>query len=107
MGDKMTKIPVGKRSDIPEGSMKQVKADNGTAIVVANVNGKLYAIRGICNHAGGPLGNGKLEGNIVTCPWHGSKWDVTTGKCVQFQMELNPEPVYKIVEENGSVYVEA
>jgi nitrite reductase (NADH) small subunit len=52
-------------------------------IALANVDGKFYAINNSCLHQGGPLGEGDLAGKVVTCPWHGWEYDVTTGKEVQ------------------------
>ena len=54
----------------------------GTAIAVANVEGTFYAIQNACPHADGPLGEGKLEGLLVTCPYHGWQFDVSTGDCL-------------------------
>ena len=54
---------------------------NGKAIALFQVDGKFYAIDNSCKHRGGPLGEGTLDGNVVTCPWHGFKYDVTTGHC--------------------------
>lgn len=54
----------------------------GTAIAVARIAGSHYAVANTCPHAGGPLGDGKLDGTHVTCPYHGWKYDVTTGTCV-------------------------
>jgi nitrite reductase/ring-hydroxylating ferredoxin subunit len=54
----------------------------GTAIAVARAVGKHYAIANTCPHAGGPLGDGKLDGTVVACPYHGWKFDVTTGACL-------------------------
>ncbi len=53
----------------------------GTAIAVARVDGEHYAIANTCAHAGGPLGDGKLQGHLVTCPYHGWKYDVRDGSC--------------------------
>lgn len=53
----------------------------GTAIAVANVGGAYYAISNACAHAGGPLGEGSLEGTIVTCPYHGWQYDIRDGGC--------------------------
>ncbi len=101
----MTRVSVGKVADIPQGKM--VGGELGDEkILVANVNGSFYAIRSTCNHAGGPLHQGKLEGKIVTCPWHGSQWDVTTGSLVWFQRPLPHEPVYKVLVEGDEVFVE-
>jgi nitrite reductase/ring-hydroxylating ferredoxin subunit len=53
----------------------------GTAIAVANVGGSYYAISNTCAHAGGPLGEGSLEGTTVTCPYHGWQYDLRDGVC--------------------------
>ncbi len=55
---------------------------NGKPLAVFNVDGAFYAIDNTCIHRGGPLGEGDLEGSVVTCPWHGWQYDVTTGACV-------------------------
>jgi nitrite reductase/ring-hydroxylating ferredoxin subunit len=52
---------------------------DGTEIVIANVNGQYHAIDGLCEHAGGPLGAGKLIGCHLTCPLHAWTYDVTDG----------------------------
>jgi len=54
----------------------------GKALAVFNIGGTFYAIDNTCVHRGGPLGEGDVEGSIVTCPWHGWQYDVTTGTCV-------------------------
>jgi len=68
--------------EIPAGSIKTVEA-GGKILAVANVGGTFYAIDNTCLHRGGPLGEGQLEGKVVTCPWHGWQFDVSTGKAVQ------------------------
>lgn len=55
---------------------------NGQSVAVFNVGGQFFAIHNTCLHRGGPLGEGTLEGNVVTCPWHGWEYDVATGQCV-------------------------
>jgi nitrite reductase (NADH) small subunit len=55
---------------------------NGKILAVFNVDGAFHAIDNTCIHRGGPLGEGDLEGSVVTCPWHGWQYDVTTGACV-------------------------
>lgn len=54
----------------------------GTAIAVANVAGKFHAVTNTCPHAEGPLGDGALEGCVLTCPYHGWQFDVSDGKCL-------------------------
>ncbi len=55
---------------------------SGQAIAVFNVDGTYYAIDNTCVHRGGPLGEGDLEGEDVSCPWHGWQYNVKTGACV-------------------------
>jgi nitrite reductase (NADH) small subunit len=87
--------------EIPAGTIRQVDV-GGKAIAVANVGGQFYAINNTCLHRGGPLGDGPLEGKIVTCPWHGWQYDVTTGKIAQnpavgvdcYPVEVRGEEIY-------------
>lgn len=72
---------VAETSDVPVGKMKLVKVEE-KEILIANVDGHFYAIGNRCTHAGGDLSKGSLEGNIITCPRHESKFDVTTGKVI-------------------------
>jgi len=73
---------VARASEIPAGSMKMVMVA-GREILVANVNGKYYAIPNRCTHSNGDLSKGTLDGNIVTCPKHGQRFDLMTGKSIQ------------------------
>ncbi len=69
---------VAKTDDVPEGTGKVVEAE-GREIALFNRGGKFYALNNTCVHQGGPLGEGYLEGTVVTCPWHGWQFDVTSG----------------------------
>ncbi len=71
-----------KVDELPPGMVRELYIE-GKAVAVANVAGKIYAINNTCLHRGGPLGQGLLEGKVVTCPWHGWQFDVTNGKAVQ------------------------
>ena len=51
----------------------------GKKIAIFNVDETFYAVDDTCTHVGGPLSEGELEGTIVTCPWHGARFDVKTG----------------------------
>jgi nitrite reductase (NADH) small subunit len=76
----------------------------GKAVALANVQGNFYAISSVCVHRGGPLGQGELAGQIVTCPWHGWQYDVTNGKVVQ-----SPNmgvPCYAIEVRGEEVFVD-
>jgi nitrite reductase (NADH) small subunit len=88
---------------IPAGTIREVDVA-GKAIAIANVGGEFHAIDNTCLHRGGPLGDGPLEGKIVTCPWHGWQYDVTTGKVMQ-----NPAvgvACYAVEVRDGEVFVD-
>jgi 3-phenylpropionate/trans-cinnamate dioxygenase ferredoxin subunit len=70
-----------KTSEIAAGSMKKVVCD-GKEILVMNLGGSFYAISHKCTHMGGNLSEGTLQDGIVTCPRHGAKFDVKTGRAV-------------------------
>ncbi|MBI1909179.1 MAG: Rieske 2Fe-2S domain-containing protein [Deltaproteobacteria bacterium] len=65
-------------NEIPADSGRVVEV-KGKQIALFNVNGQFCAIQNNCPHRGGPLGEGDLNGTVVTCPWHGWEFDVTTG----------------------------
>lgn len=74
-------VKVADTSTLPAGKMMMVTA-SGKEILLANVNGSYYAIANKCTHLGGSLVKGVLDGNVVTCPRHGSQFDVKTGQAV-------------------------
>src|ERR1700741_5681068 len=71
-----------KLGEVPPGTVRELQVE-GKAIAMANVEGKVYAINSTCLHRGGPLGQGLLEGKVLTCPWHGWRFDVTSGRAMQ------------------------
>ena len=72
-------VRVARSTDCPQGSALELVAAE-RVIALFNVAGTLYALDGVCPHQGGPLGQGTLEGKIVTCPWHGWQFDVADGR---------------------------
>ncbi len=72
-------INVAKVGELSPGDSKVVEVE-GTSVALFNVDGMLYAIENTCTHVGGPLNEGSLVGNEVACPWHGARFDVTSGK---------------------------
>ncbi len=75
----MAFVRAAKKDEVPPGTIREFQLD-GKTVALANVDGKFFAINNICLHRGGPLGQGELDGKVVTCPWHGWQYDVTTGK---------------------------
>lgn len=66
-------------AELAAGKSAEVVA-SGKIFAVFNTDGRIHVLDGICPHAGGPLGKGMLRGSVVTCPWHGWQFDVTTGQ---------------------------
>ncbi|MFQ5746188.1 MAG: non-heme iron oxygenase ferredoxin subunit [Gemmatimonadota bacterium] len=75
MGDFRTAAPL---SDLPEGSLLGVDLD-GTRIVLAHHDGKVYALHDECSHEEFALSNGELGGGQITCILHGARFDLETG----------------------------
>ena len=75
-------LKVAEIQDVSAGQRKKVNV-GGKHIALFNIGGTCYAIDDTCPHKGGPLSEGKIEGNNVTCPWHGSIFDVRTGEVVR------------------------
>jgi len=100
----MSFVEIAKTDEIPSGQMKGIRKEDKN-ILITNVKGKYYAINARCTHAGGDLSKGKLEGSIVTCPRHGSKFDVTTGKAVGGPAKQD-EPGYQVKIQGSSVLVD-
>ena len=72
-------VRIAAASEVPEGAGGEFVAGD-QIVALFHVGGAFYALDGICPHQGGPLGKGQLAGCIVTCPWHGFQFDVTTGQ---------------------------
>jgi len=73
-----TFVRVAKIGDVPPGSGRVVVAQ-GHPIALFNVGGRFFAVSNVCLHRGGPVGEGALDGPIITCPLHGWEYDVRTG----------------------------
>lgn len=102
-------VEVGKVSEISDGKMKHVEVD-GKEVLIANVDGKFYAISDRCGHMNALLSMGTLTGNTVTCPFHGAKYDVTSGKkytepilTPSQEMEPLPQTWQKFFENVGQL----
>ena len=102
-------VEVAKVKEIPDGKMKHVELD-GSEVLVANVGGKYFAISDRCGHMNALLSMGNLKGHDVTCPFHGSTFDVTTGKKLSEpilspsqEMEPLPQTWQKFFEKVGQL----
>lgn len=110
----MTKIKLN-TSEISEGRPKRVEI-GGEGVLVARQGGEFYAIGDECTHMGCSLSEGTLEGTVITCPCHGTKFDVTNGKVVVWvgkypvlgrltSFMKKDEPVYKVIVEGDEITI--
>jgi len=98
------RVKVASLAEVPPGTGRQVQV-SGRALAIYNLDGIMHAIDGTCTHRGGPLGEGALVGNVVTCPWHGAHFDVTTGAVLG---PPAPQGVisHRVTVEGDSIFVE-
>src|SRR3989339_2252112 len=95
-------VKVADTSDLKPGENKVVNV-NGAEVALFNVDNEFFAISNTCLHRGGPLGEGALEGDVVTCPWNGWRFNVKTG-----QNEMMPTAKvanYHVKAEGNDVFV--
>lgn len=96
-------IRVASVQDVAIGTAREAIAGE-RIVAIYNVDGQIHAMEALCPHQGGPLGQGKLNGCVVTCPWHGWQFDVTTG-----QHQANPrlrQPCLPVKVEGDDIYVD-
>ena len=93
---------VARVDEIPPGSLKAVQVGDAH-VALANVDGEVFAVQGECIHLQGPLAEGHLDGERLTCPWHGWQYDVRTGENF-FDRAIRLEQ-YDVRVEGGEVRV--
>ena len=98
------RIKIAQTDHLAPGKGRLIKA-KGHEIALFNVDGSFYAIDNSCPHSTGPLAEGRLYGKIVTCPWHGSQFDVTTGQCYAGPA-TKPVITYPVYIEGHSIFIE-
>jgi len=96
-------VTVARVDDLPPGTLTHVRAHD-EEIALANVDGELYAVQGHCLHLQGPLGEGRLENSVLTCPWHGWQYDIRTG-LNEFDHAIRLR-TYNVRVEDGEVKVD-
>lgn len=90
-------------TDLADGEVAEFIARD-TSIAIARIDGTFHALSNVCPHAGGPIGDGDVQGNAVRCPLHGWAFDVSDGSC-----EVDPSihlRVFAVRERGGRVEVE-
>jgi nitrite reductase/ring-hydroxylating ferredoxin subunit len=96
-------VKVAETAEVPPGKMKKVTVD-GKEILIANVEGKYYAMGSKCTHRGGDLSRGSLSGKVVKCSRHGAKFDVTTGEVAAGPAKKS-EPTFEAKVEGKNIMI--
>jgi len=96
-------VRVASLAEVPPGEMHTVEVE-GRSVVLANVDGQIFAFAGECTHRGGPLGDGTLEADVVICPWHGGEFNVRTGQVVGPPPE-RPVATYEVQIEGTDIKI--
>ena len=90
-------------SELPNGERLFVEiADR--PLVIFNIAGQFFSIGDVCSHDDGPVGEGDLDGYIITCPRHGAEFDIRTGKVVQMPAVVDI-PAYPVKVVDGMIQV--
>ena len=103
MGDAKSRVRLAAVGEVGPGEARAVEVQ-GHTVALFNVDGRFYAIDNTCSHRGGPLAEGEMDGNVVSCPWHAWRWDVTTGANVN-----NPAvkvACFPVTVEDGAIFAE-
>jgi len=98
-------IDVGAAEDFRRTPLREAKLGD-RLVAVSYQDGKFGVISNVCNHVGGPLGRGHLEGEFVVCPWHQYRFHRCTG-AGEPGYEADRVPGYGVKEENGRLLVSA
>jgi nitrite reductase (NADH) small subunit len=95
-------VTVARADELAPGEVRRVQAGD-EEIALARIGEEFYAVQGACLHLQGPLGDGKLEDHVLTCPWHGWQYDLRTGKN-EFDLAIQLR-TYDVRVEKGEVRV--
>jgi 3-phenylpropionate/trans-cinnamate dioxygenase ferredoxin subunit len=94
---------VAQSNELDEGELMAVEVD-GEPVCLAKVNGCIYAFTDNCTHISGPLNEGELDGEVLTCPWHGAQFNITTGKVLRGPARQDIA-TYPVRVEDNAVFV--
>ena len=97
-------VKVAHIGDVPENAIKVVKA-KAQRLALSNIKGSYFAIEDLCTHDGGPLGEGELIDDLVECPRHGARFNVTTGQAVTLPAVI-PVATFPVKVEGNDVFVQ-
>lgn len=103
MGEELTFIPVVALEELPSGERLFIDLD-GVPVVVINLGGEVFAIQDVCSHDDGPLGEGDVDDHHISCPRHGARFDLRTGKALTLPATVDV-PTYPVRIVDGTVQI--
>ncbi len=89
---------------LPIGELRSFKVKDREFLAV-NLDGKVFCLDGRCTHAGAPLAEGTLEGEVLTCPWHYSQFNITSGAVLRDPAH-KPLKTYDVKEKEKTLYID-
>ncbi len=92
------------KNTLPVGELRAFKV-KGHEVLALNVGDKIFSLDARCTHAGAPLAEGTLNGEVLTCPWHYSQFNITSGMVVGGPAE-KPLKTYRVEERENFVFVD-
>ncbi len=97
-------VEIARTDEIAPGKAKMVEVE-GRKIALFNLEGSYWAIDDTCTHRGGPLSAGEVEREVVTCPWHGSRFNIKTGE-VLISPAIEGVKSYEVQVEGSIIMIE-
>jgi nitrite reductase/ring-hydroxylating ferredoxin subunit/uncharacterized membrane protein len=97
-------VAVADEADLDGLDVKAVTVDGTSVLIARSQSGELCAIANTCSHLGGPLNEGQRDGDVVACPWHGSRFDLCSGAVVEGPAVFS-QPRYEVRTNDGRIEV--
>jgi nitrite reductase/ring-hydroxylating ferredoxin subunit/uncharacterized membrane protein len=95
-------VPVLDESEVGDATMHRVELEGDAILLTRSIDGELCAIANVCSHFGGPLDEGERDGDVVVCPWHGSRFELCSGK-VLGGPAVFPQPRFEARARDGKI----
>ena len=92
------------KNTLPVGELKAFKV-KGREVFAVNLGNKIFVLDARCAHAGAPLAEGTLNGELLTCPWHYSQFNITNGMVLRGPAE-KPLKTYSVEERENFVFID-
>ncbi len=96
-------VPVMSVEQLPERQPRRIQVD-GRSVVIVRRGTRVAALAEVCSHLGGPLAEGRVEGEAIVCPWHGSRFSLDNGSVIEGPATM-PQPLYEARVHQGRIEI--